>query len=125
MKNMFYNVIYMVVKFMDVEIDKITAKEYKKHLLIKYDNKPLFIQTIWLQLSQYGVPKEDKYHTTEESRRYIQLPLAIDDNFTNFIKSLDEYFSSDKFRLQYLTDKQSFNYTPIFKQGSEKYPPSF
>ena len=115
----------MVVKFMDLQTEKITANELQKHLIIKYNDQPLFIQTDWKQLTHYGVPKEDKYHNTEESRRYIQIPLVENDNFTNFIKQLDEYFSSDKFKTKYLTDKQqNFTYIPIYKKGGEKWSPS-
>jgi hypothetical protein len=112
---------------MDIKTDNITANELKKHLIIRYDDKPLFIQTDWKQLTNYGVPKEDKYHNTEESRRYIQIPLndSESDNFTNFIKQLDEYFSSDKFRAKYLTEKQQdMSYIPIYKEGGEKWKPS-
>ena len=115
----------MVVKFMDLQTEKITANELQKHLIIKYNDQPLYVQTDWKQLTHYGVPKEDKYHTTEESRRYIQIPLVENDGFTNFIKQLDEYFSSDKFKTKYLTDKQqNFTYIPIYKEGGEKWSPS-
>ena len=115
----------MVVKFMDLQTEKITANELQKHLIIKYNDQPLYVQTDWKQLTHYGVPKEDKYHTTEESRRYIQIPLTENDSFTNFIKQLDEYFSSDKFKTKYLTDKQqNFTYIPIYKEGNDKYGPS-
>ena len=115
----------MVIKYMDLQIEKITANDLQKHLIIKYDDQPLFIQTDWKQLTHYGVPKEDKYHTTEESRRYIQIPLTENDSFTNFIKQLDEYFFSDKFRTKYLTDKQqNFTYIPIYKEGGEKWSAS-
>ena len=115
----------MVVKFMDVDTEKITANEYKKHLLIKYEDKPLFIQSNWDKLTHYGVPKNDKFHTTEESRRFIQIPLVENEPFSNFIKYLDEYFSSDKFKTKYLTEKQQkFKYIPILKEGKESYPSS-
>jgi len=61
----------MTVKYDNVEIDKITGNMYKDHLLINYKNERLNIQTNWIKLNYYGVPKSDKYHTTEESRRYI------------------------------------------------------
>lgn len=108
----------MVVKFMDVKIDNITANDYKQHLLIKYDDKPLYVQSNWSQLTHYGVPKEDKYHTNEKSRRYIQIPLVENDEFSLFIKKLDEYFESDKFKTKYLTEKKTT--IPIytyFKRG--------
>ena len=113
----------MVVKFNEVETDKLTANEYKKHLLVKYNDQPCFIQTYWMKLDHYGVPKIDKYHTTEESRRYIKLSLS-DPDFTKFILKLDNYFSSDKFKTKNLNDKQqNFTYIPIYKQGGENYSP--
>ncbi len=114
----------MVVKFNEVETDKLTANEYKKHLLVKYNDQPCFIQNDWMKLDHYGVPKIDKYHTTEESRRYIKLSLSNPD-FTEFILKLDDYFSSDKFKSKNLTEKQqSFTYIPIYKQGNENYTSS-
>ena len=95
------------MKFCDIQPENITANEYKKNLLIKYgdDKDFLQVQTEWMQLTQYGVPREDKFHTTEKQRQYIQLPLN-DEAFTNFIKQLDNYFSSDKLKQKYLTTKQ-------------------
>ena len=110
---------------MDIQTEKITANDLQKHLIIKYEDKPLYVQTEWKQLTHYGVPKEDKYHNTEESRRYIQIPLTEGDSFTDFIKQLDTFFSSDKFRTKHLTDKQqNFTYIPIYKEGGEKWSPS-
>ena len=88
----------MTLRYNDVEIDSIKGNMYKNNLLINYKNDRLNIQTDWILLSHYGVPKSDKYHTTEESRRYIQIPLFPDDNFTKFIQSLDNHFSSDCFK---------------------------
>ena len=87
----------MTLRYNDVEIDSIKGTMYKNHLLINYKNERLNIQTNWITLSHYGVPKADKYHTTEEGRRYIQIPL-FPDTFTQFIQSLDNHFSSDNFK---------------------------
>ena len=112
------------MKYSDVELDKINAKLYKQHLLVNYEEQRLQIQTDWMKLTHYGIPRNDKYHTTEESRRYLQLPLTPD-SFTQFIQSLDELFSSSAFKSTYLTDKQqSFNYMPMYKEGKADYPPS-
>ncbi len=113
----------MTMKYDNVEIDKIKGVMYKDHLLINYNNERLNIQTNWLLLSHYGIPKADKYHTTEESRRYIQIPLNNDDNFTKFIQALDNHFSSDYFKKQFLDEKQqNFNYIPVLKEGKAAYP---
>ena len=115
----------MTLKYDNVEIDKITGNMYKNHLLINYKNDRLNIQTDWITLNYYGVPKADKYHTTEESRRYIQIPLNNDDNFTKLIQSLDNHLSSDNFKKEFLEEKQhNFNYIPIIKDGKADYPAS-
>ncbi len=115
----------MTMKYDNVEIDKIKGVMYKDHLLINYNNERLNIQTNWITLSHYGVPKSDQYHKTEESRRYLQIPL-IDDNFKKFIESLDNHFSSDNFKKEFLEEKQqNFNYIPILKESkAENYPAS-
>ena len=115
-------------KFHDIIIENITAKEWKNNLLIKYNDSSLKIQTNWMKFTNFGVPLKDKFHTTEESRRYIQLPLNDDDEmFTTFLQNLDKYFASDEFKNKYLTEKQKqFTYTNIYKDRvSEKYPASF
>ena len=115
----------MVIKYMDIDTDNITANDYKKQLLVKYNDQPLYIQTNWMTLAMYGVPKVDKYHQTEQSRRYIKLSLN-DPEFTKFILKLDTFFSSDKFKTKYLNEKQQdMTYIPIYKPGSENYAPFF
>jgi hypothetical protein len=112
------------MKYDNVEIDKIKGVMYKDHLLINYRNERLNIQTDWILLNNYGIPKADKYHTTEESRRYLQIPLFPDDTFYKFIQSLDNHFSSDCFKKQFLQEKQqNFNYISIIKEGKNDYPP--
>ena len=113
-----------MLKYSNIEINKLTGKLYKSHLMCNYDSKPMTIQADWMQLTHYGVPKSDKYHTTDESRLYFQIPL-IDNGFKNFITNLDNHFNSDDFRNNYLNEKQrSFSYIPILKEGKNNYPPS-
>ena len=115
----------MTLKYSDVELDKINGSKNKDQLIVKYENKHLIIQTNWMTLTHYGIPKNDKFHTTEESRRYLQIPLIENDSFTNFIQSLDEHFSSENFKHHYLSEnQQNFNYIPFYKEGKNNYPPS-
>ena len=69
----------MTLNCCDVNIDKVSGKMYKDHLLINYETNNIMIQTDWFKLTHYGIPKSDKYHTTEESRRYFQIPLDNND----------------------------------------------
>lgn len=133
------------VRFGDVSIEKFTCSTYKSLLMIKYDNEQLIVQSPWIRITHYGIPKNDKYNTTEESRRYMKVPLgtthsaskhqaSIDaisthydnEDFSLFIKKLDEFFGSDEFKTKYLDDKQQkFKYVKLFKESSnDKYPPS-
>jgi len=115
----------MTLTYNDVEIDFIKGNTYKNQLLISYKEQRLNIQTNRINLTHYGVPKSDKFHTTEESRRYLQIPLIDDDTFTQFIRSLDNHLSSDNFKKQFLDVKQqNFNYIPILKEGKAGYPSS-
>ena len=95
----------MTLKFNEVEIDKLTAKLFNKHLLISYEKQNSMVQSEWITLTHGGVPKSDKYHTTEESRRYIQIPLN-DDDFKHFINNFDIYFGSDILKNSYLNEQQ-------------------
>ena len=72
----------MTLKYCNVDIDKLSGKMYKDRLLINYETTNFMIQTDWFKLTHYGIPKSDKYHTTEESRRYFQIPLN-DNDFKN------------------------------------------
>ena len=54
----------MTLKYNDVEIDFIKGNTYKNQLLISYKEQRLNIQTNWINLTHYGVPKSDKFHTT-------------------------------------------------------------
>ena len=120
-----YKYIGMTLKYNDVEIDFIKGNTYKNQLLISYKEQRPNIQTNWINLTHYGVPKSDKFHTTEESRRYLQIPLIDGDGFTQFIQSLDKHFASANFKKQFLDVKQqNFNYIPILKEGKAGYPTS-
>ena len=113
-----------MLKYGDIEINKIGAKLYKTHLMCTYESKGLTLQTDWMHLTHYGVPKSDQYHTTDESRMYFQIPLN-DEKFKNFINNLDNYFNSDDFRNNFLNTNQiKFNYIPILKEGKNDYPDS-
>ena len=55
----------MTLKYGNVDIDKLTGKIYKDRLVINYETTNFMIQTDWFKLTHYGIPKSDKYHTTE------------------------------------------------------------
>ena len=63
------------LKYSDVKPEKIAFSKFKGHTLIRYTNNDLIIQSPWLNLSAYGIPRKDKYNQTENSRKYIKIPL--------------------------------------------------
>ena len=129
-----YKYMVMTLKYNDVRIDNIEGNIYRDQLLINYGDDVdihghhyirINIETNWINLTHYGIPKSDKFHTTEESRRYLQIPLIDGDGFTQFIQSLDKHFASANFKKQFLDVKQhNFNYIPILKEGKAGYPTS-
>ena len=118
----------MVIKFNSIKVKSITAKQYKEHLLLEYNDNNFVVQSDWMTLDNYGVPKLDnKFNSTEESRRYLQIPLNNEnETFSTFVLQLDEYFSSDYFKQKYFDKKQQkYSYVDIFKTNSnDKYPSS-
>ena len=115
-------------KYTDVKPDGLTCEPWKDSLLVKYYDDPLVVQSPWINLNAFGIPKIDKYHPKEEDRQYIRVPLSKDpeDSFVGFIQMLDTYFDSQEFRKTYLSAKQQqFQYFPLLKESaSDKYPPS-
>ena len=63
--------IYMTLKFKDVQIDNLSAKIYNKHLLINYEKQNLTVQSDWMNLSHYEVPKSKKNTTQPKSQEDI------------------------------------------------------
>jgi len=115
-------------KYTDVKTDGLSCETWKNMLLVKYYDDPLVVQSPWINLNAFGIPRIDKYHPKEEDRRYLRVPLSKDpeDSFVGFVKMLDDYFDSEGFRKTYLPDKQQkFQYYPLLKESaSDKYPPS-
>ena len=114
-------------KFSDVIPDKLVCKTFKNMQLIQYNEEQITVQSPWVQLTHYGIPRIDKFNATEESRRYLRVLLVDDDDdFVAFVKSMDKHFDSEDFRNKFLKGKeQQFQYFPMFKEtNNEKYPPS-
>ena len=55
----------------------------------KYENyKEICLQSPWILINKYGIPKINKYNKTDEDRTYIKLPLESIDETINFIEYL-------------------------------------
>ncbi len=68
-------------------------------------------------ISHYGIPNDDQYHKTPESREFCQLPLdpSIEANkdFIESLKAIDDYMRTPEFKKKYLGNKSDkFNLSP-------------
>ena len=105
------------INYLDVEPGNIRIKPFKDFLLINYNNDPLKIQSPWEKVSRYGIPAIGKYNPDEKSRQYLKLPIS-DESFISMLNDVDSYFESDKFKTQYLSEKQQkYTYNRIVKDG--------
>jgi hypothetical protein len=68
----------------------------------KYENyKEVCLQSPWILLNKYGIPKLNQYNKTDEDRAYIKLPLEPNDEnikFIQYFKNLDNQFNTSEFR---------------------------
>ena len=60
-------------------------------------------------ISHYGIPNDDQYHKTPESREFCQLPLdpsiEANEDFIESLKAIDDYMRTSEFKKKYLGDK--------------------
>ena len=66
-----YNIIEMnstTVLYTDINRDDISFSQWKDAIMFQYQNKSnTCIQSPWIELTHYGIPRKDKYHETEQS----------------------------------------------------------
>jgi hypothetical protein len=79
----------------------------------QFNNTRLCIQFEWTKFNKYGIPKKDKYHATEDSRRLFEVPIPKNSKTYTKLKELDDKVKS------LFSDKESVN---ILKE-LENYPP--
>lgn len=94
--------------------DDITLRPDDHFLYNKEDEKHICIQFEFLKYNRYGLPKKDKYHQTEDSRKYFQVPIKKDSKTYFKLRELDNKMRS------LLTDGEYINNL----KEPEKYPPS-
>ena len=95
----------------------------------KYMNNKLnpFIQTPYFQLNDIGsgIPKLTEknkiYFDTDKKREFIQVPLNQDiseqKDFTNIIRQIDSYYSSDEFKKENFGMKaKKYYYVPLIRE---------
>jgi hypothetical protein len=60
-------------------------------------------------ISHYGIPNDDQYHKTPESREFCQLPLdpsiEANEDFIESLKAIDDHMRTSEFKKKYLGEK--------------------
>jgi hypothetical protein len=110
------------LKYSDVKPEKIAFSKFKGHTLIRYKNNDLIIQSPWLNLSAYGIPRKDKYNQTENSRKHIKIPLDPANQevskFIDMLKDIDKQMVNKTFTEQFLGESHAkYEYSNIFRES--------
>lgn len=85
----------------------------------------LFLQSPWIKLFTYGVPREGEYYKTDADRSHLRVPFDLSipevEMFVNKIKELDTIYSSPEMMETLLGKKfKKYKYQPIFREGQDQ-----
>lgn len=85
----------------------------------------LFLQSPWIKLFTYGVPREGEYYKTDADRSHLRVPFdtSIPEiaTFVNKIKDLDSIYSSPEMMETLLGKKyKKYKYQPIYREGQDQ-----
>ena len=89
----------------------------------KYLDNEFLINSPWINLSSYGISKKNKYHPTDNQRKYIQVPLnQSNQDLISVLKNIDNHIvNNEDLKRQILGDKfDKFEYTPLYKSKEDK-----
>ncbi len=102
--------------------------------LISFTEKEFDIQTPWIKLYTYGIPRLGQYYKTDSSRTFIKVPLNQDipevNDFLTKMQGIDEYMKSKEFKtMQFGAKADKYNYINIVRfpeedeeENKSKYP---
>ena len=113
------------LKYTDVKPEKMSFSTFKGYTLVKYTNNDLFIQSPWINIFAYGIPRKDKFNQTDNSRKCLKVPLdekipEVSD-FVNILKEIDSKMTSNEFKEKFLGDsKDKFEYQAFSKKAKPK-----
>ena len=90
-------------------------------MIIKFTNK-CHIQTPWIKLNAYGVPRVSDYLTTDIERSFIKVPLE-DNEFKYKLLEVDLLLVSEAFKQEHLgPDYDKYTYVPLVKTPDDRPP---
>lgn len=85
----------------------------------------LFLQSPWIKLFTYGVPRLGEYYKTDSDRSHLRVPFDLSSPevlaFVNKIKEIDSKFSSPDMMQTMIGKKYSkYKYQSIFREGQDQ-----
>jgi hypothetical protein len=86
------------------------------------EEKALFIQSPWITLYTYGVPRLGEYYKTDQDRLHLKVPLNLDNpdvfQFASKLKETDSINSSEEVMKKSLGKKyKKYSWVNIFREG--------
>jgi hypothetical protein len=86
---------------------------------------PLFLQSPWIKLYTYGVPRLGEFYKTDADRSHLRVPfdLSIPEvaEFAEKMKSIDAYLGSAECMEKMLGKKaKKYKYQPIYREGQDQ-----
>jgi hypothetical protein len=86
---------------------------------------PLFLQSPWIKLYTYGVPRLGEYYKTDADRSHLRVPfdLSIPEvaEFAEKMKSIDAYLGSPECMETMFGKKfKKYKYQPIYREGQDQ-----
>lgn len=86
---------------------------------------PLFLQSPWIKLYTYGVPRLGEFYKTDADRSHLRVPfdLSIPEvaDFAEKMKSIDTYLGSPECMEKMLGKKsKKYKYQPVYREGQDQ-----
>ena len=84
----------------------------------------LILQSPWIKLNTYGVPRLGEYYKTDADRSHLRIPLDLDiqevKNFSDKMKEIDAKYSSPEMLEEMFGKKyKKYKYQPIYREGQD------
>lgn len=86
---------------------------------------PLFLQSPWIKLYTYGVPRLGEFYKTDADRAHLRVPFDLTNpeiaEFAEKMKSIDEFLGSPE-QMEAMLGKKSkkYKYNPIYREGQDQ-----
>ena len=100
----------------NLSITELSDAKYTKNFYVNYDTSKFSVQTPISKIDFGGIPREDDFHTNDESRCYIKIALDANKNLDDTRETKEENELRNKNNLKL---KELFNQIDTFMQSDE------